>query len=77
MLVTGLGLGLVQLLQWRWDLWYRPVGLLVVSYLLQWAGHTIEGNDMGEVILFKKWLGKPYVAVAPHFRRAKSDRARE
>ena len=34
MLMAGLGLGLVQLLQWRWDLWYRPVGLLVVSYLL-------------------------------------------
>lgn len=46
-------------------MWWRPVGLLVVSYALQWIGHRVEGNDMGEVILIKKWLGRPYVAVAP------------
>jgi hypothetical protein len=55
----------VQLYQWRWDLWWRPTLLLVVGYALQWLGHRIEGNDMGEVILVKKLLGKPYVAVAP------------
>ncbi len=54
-----------QLAAWRWDLWWRPVGLLVGGYLLQWVGHRIEGNDMGEIILIKKALGRPYVAVAP------------
>lgn len=57
----------VQLAEWRWDLWWRPVVLLVGGYLLQWIGHLIEGNDMGEVILVKKWLGRPYVAVAPRY----------
>lgn len=57
----------VQLAGWRWDLWYRPVVLLVVGYLLQWIGHVIEGNDMGEVIVIKKLLGRPYVAVAPRY----------
>ena len=57
----------VQLAQDRWDLWWRPAALLVGGYLLQWIGHRIEGNDMGEVILVKRWLGRPYVAVSPRF----------
>jgi hypothetical protein len=59
----------VQLYQWRWDLWWRPAGLLVVGYALQYVGHVLEGNDMGEVILVKKALGKPYVAVSPRYAR--------
>lgn len=35
------------------------------GYVLQFAGHAIEGNDAGETIFVKKLLGKPYVAVAP------------
>ena len=60
---------LVQLAAGRWDLWYRPVLLLIVSYVPQWVGHRIEGNDMGEVILVKRLLGRPYVAVAPRYDR--------
>lgn len=66
-------LGGWQLAEGRWDLWWRPVLLLVVGYFLQWLGHVIEGNDMGEVILIKKLLGRPYVAVSPRF---KSERPR-
>ncbi len=36
----------------------------VAGYALQFAGHAIEGNDAGELILFKRLLGRPYVAVA-------------
>ena len=57
----------VQLASWRWDLWWRPVVLLVAGYFLQWLGHRIEGNDMGEMILVKKALGRPYVAVSPRY----------
>ncbi len=57
-----------QLAHWRWDLWYRPVVLLMAGYALQWIGHVIEGNDMGEVIVIKRWLGRPYVAVSPRYR---------
>lgn len=60
----------IQLSQWRWDLWWRPTLLLVVGYLLQWVGHVIEGNDMGEVILIKKLLGRPYVAVSPRYAKS-------
>lgn len=65
--IAAVVLTFVQLAGWRWDLWYRPLVALVVGYLLQWIGHVIEGNDMGEVILIKKWLGRPYVAVSPRY----------
>ena len=51
-------LAVVQLIQGRWDLWWRPVALLVTSYALQWVGHRIEGSDMGEGTLIRRWLGK-------------------
>ena len=37
----------------------------VLSYLLRWPGHRIERNDMGEVILIRTMLRRPYGAVAP------------
>ncbi len=72
-LVFGLLLGGWQLLHGMWSLWWRPVGLIIFSYILQWIGHRIEGNDMGEIILIKKLLGMPYVAVVDHSPSQKSD----
>jgi hypothetical protein len=37
----------------------------VGGYILQIAGHAIEGNDPGELILIKRALGKPYQESAP------------
>lgn len=70
--IAAIPLAIWQLVESRWDLWWRPVALIVGGYLLQWVGHLIEGNDMGELILIKKWRGKPYVAVAPRYRREES-----
>jgi len=67
--LVAVWLAAVQLQQGRWDLWWRPVLLLGVGYLLQYLGHRIEGNDMGEVILVKRLLRRPYVAVSPRYRR--------
>jgi len=64
LLLAGM-LIVVQFLDGAWDLWWRPAALVAISYLLQWIGHAVEGNDMGELILIKKLLGKPYVAIAP------------
>ncbi|HSW46405.1 MAG TPA: Mpo1-like protein [Phycisphaerae bacterium] len=75
MIPAALVLAGVQLAQWRWDLWWRPVGLLVLSYLLQWVGHRIEGNDLGEVVFIKKLLGRPYTAISPRYTR-RDDAAR-
>lgn len=68
LLAAALPLALVQLARGQWHLWWRPVGLLAISYLLQWVGHRIEGNDMGEIILIKKLLGRPFVAVGPRYQ---------
>jgi hypothetical protein len=66
-----------QLADGRWDLWWRPTLLLAAGYGLQWLGHVLEGNDMGEVILVKRLLGRPYVAVSPRYaaRRPAAPRA--
>ncbi len=69
LLVAGLLLGAWQLWHGMWPLWWRPVGLIVLSYVLQGIGHAIEGNDMGEVVLIKKLLGRPYTAIAPRWER--------
>ena len=58
--MTVAGIVLACLQQWVW-----AVGLFVGGYALQFIGHGIEGNDAGELILVKKALGKPYVAVVP------------
>ena len=68
--LAAVALALVQLADSRWGLWWRPVLLLVAGYLLQWIGHAIEGNDMGEIILVKKFLGRPYTAVSPRYERS-------
>jgi hypothetical protein len=66
--VAALVLALVQLIGWRWGLWWRPAALLFLGYLLQFIGHRIEGNDVGEVILIKRLLGRPYCAISPRYR---------
>lgn len=49
--------------------WWIAVSVFFLSFALQWVGHQIEGNDMGEIILIKKALGMPYVAVSPRYRK--------
>ncbi|HOO16985.1 MAG: DUF962 domain-containing protein [Phycisphaerae bacterium] len=66
--VAGCLLALWQLVQWRWDLWWRPVALIAAGYALQIIGHRHEGNDVGEWALIKRLLGRPYVAISPKYR---------
>ena len=54
------------------DQWYWAAAAFVVGYLLQWLGHQVEGNDVGEWAAIKRLLGWPYVAIAPH--RANEER---
>ena len=63
----------VQLVDGAWGLWWRPAALVVISYLLQWIGHRLEGNDLGEAVLVKKLLGRPYVEVSPRYSKAASE----
>jgi len=54
--------------EWGWG-----AGSFVAGYALQFLGHAIEGNDAGEVILLKRWLGKPYVEFGPGSNQSKLD----
>jgi hypothetical protein len=47
--------------------WYWGVGVIVAGYFLQWVGHRVEGNDVGELIPLKRLLGLPVVPIAPQF----------
>jgi hypothetical protein len=53
--------------------WYYGAAAIVAGYLLQWVGHRVEGNDVGEFIPVKRLLGLPVVAVAPQFHQSAID----
>jgi hypothetical protein len=48
--------------------WYWGVGAIVLGYVLQYIGHQVEGNDVGEWAAIKAMLGLPYVAVSPRWQ---------
>jgi len=57
--------GFVLLFIWPW--W--GLGGLVLGYLLQWIGHRVEGNDVGEWAGIKRMLGLSYVSIAPRWQQ--------
>ena len=63
------GVPLLFLVEWYWG-----VGAIVGGYVLQWIGHRIEGNDVGEFIPLKRLFGLPVVAIAPqHLPRSSAE----
>ncbi len=46
------------------------LGCFLGGYALQFLGHAIEGNDAGEAVLVKRWLGRPYVEFGPRRNRS-------
>ena len=55
--------------------WWWAAASFVGGYVLQFLGHAIEGNDAGEVVLIKRWLGRPYREFAPGKEPAGSNQA--
>jgi hypothetical protein len=55
--------------------WYWGVGAIVAGYVLQWIGHRVEGNDVGELIPLKRLLGLPTVSIAPQFSKLEDEAA--
>jgi hypothetical protein len=49
--------------------WWWALAAFVAGYLLQWIGHLVEGNDVGEWAGVKQMLGLPYVAIAPRYAK--------
>src|SRR5215470_1093310 len=61
--------GLVAFVVLPWDQWYWGVGAFVLGYVLQYVGHCVEGNDLGEWAGIKRLLGLPYVAISPRYQK--------
>ena len=53
---------LLFLAPWEW-----AAGAFVLGYALQWVGHRVEGNDVGELIPIKRLLGLKAVSIAPRY----------
>jgi hypothetical protein len=66
-------LGVCLLFTRPWEDWPWGAGAFVLGYLLQYLGHRIEGNDVGEWAAIKRLFGLPYVGIAPP--RDDADRA--
>jgi hypothetical protein len=47
------------------------LGAFLGGYVLQFAGHAIEGNDAGETILVKRALGLPFIDIVPRTKIVK------
>ncbi|HUQ72413.1 MAG TPA: Mpo1-like protein [Planctomycetaceae bacterium] len=68
--LVGVPLTFIVSTLWLWQGYgWWALGAFVGGYALQFAGHAIEGNDAGEVVLVKKALGLPYVDIVPRVKR--------
>ena len=70
--MVGIPLTFIGVYEWIKGAGGLGTGLFLGGYLLQWLGHRIEGNDVGELIPVKKALGMKTVAVAPHYQRGET-----
>jgi hypothetical protein len=74
MLGIPLALGGIVLFFWLpWEEWYWGVSAFIGGYVLQWIGHLVEGNDLGEWAAIKRILGLPYVGISPRFQKPPED----
>jgi uncharacterized membrane protein YGL010W len=71
--VVGIPMTVVAVGFWMAQWWWTGCALFAGGYLLQFVGHAIEGNDAGELILVKKMLGMPYIAVVPRSNQRTAD----
>ena len=65
------GVVLMCLQEWAWG-----IGAFVLGYFLQFLGHRVEGNDVGEWAGIKRLIGLPYVGIAPRWEQADAQRSR-
>jgi hypothetical protein len=57
----------------EWESWWWGLGGLTLGYALQWLGHHVEGNDVGEWAAIKRLLGFEAVAISPRYRQTAMD----
>jgi hypothetical protein len=67
--LVGIPLAVAGVVLWfipGWWLW--GIIAFALGYALQYVGHRVEGNDVGEWAAIKRLLGMPYVSIAPRFQ---------
>jgi hypothetical protein len=52
--------------------WYWGGLAFVLGYALQYLGHRVEGNDVGEWAAIKRMLGLRYVSISPRWQESPS-----
>ena len=65
--IIGIPIAMSSLVLWQFVAWEWSIVAFLFGYFLQYVGHLIEGNDVGELIPIKRWLGWPVVAIAPQY----------
>jgi hypothetical protein len=65
--MVGIPLALLSPLLLFFFEWYWALAAFVLGYFLQWIGHMVEGNDVGEFIPIKKALGLRTISIAPRY----------
>jgi hypothetical protein len=68
--LVGIPLAVTGVVLLCFQLWLWGIGAFVLGYLLQYVGHLVEGNDVGEWAAIKRMLGFPYVSIAPRWEQA-------
>ena len=48
--------------------WYWGLAAFVAGYFLQFLGHKVEGNDVGEWAAIKSLLGLPCNSISPRWQ---------
>jgi hypothetical protein len=56
------------------QMWWWALGAFVLGFFLQWLGHCVEGNDVGEWAAIKRLLGLPYIGIAPRWNPSDPNR---
>lgn len=66
--IAAVIVAVINTIEADWGRLWIAAWLFLGGYVLQWIGHVIEGNDMGEVIVVKRLLNRPYTAVSPRYQ---------
>ena len=67
--LIGIPLAFAGIVMFFTSPWPWALAAFVGGYFLQWLGHLVEGNDLGEWAAIKRLLGWPYVAISPRWRK--------
>jgi hypothetical protein len=66
--LLGIPLAVAGVVLLGFQLWLWGAAAFVLGYLLQYVGHRVEGNDVGEWAAIKRLLGRPYVSISPRWQ---------